>query len=403
MPQTAWTTVFRAAPGEHLEEVALSDHHVHVVVREGNGQRLITLDPDDGTARTAVFPDLAPATPPGTGEETTAPGAPLSAIQLVPGVRPPGAALDVVRSSWDTPSRWYCLPAPEHGPAVWRAEWCDPTGAFTPRTPPDTTVLTLEAESADGTRIPLTVLRPASHTGPLPTVLYAYGAYGVPMDPAYTVFRPSLLRRGAAFAVAHVRGGGEHGAAWHEAGRGAGKLAAVEDYLACARRLTAAGLTPPGGVVARSRSAGGAVVGAAVNREPGLFTAVLLEVPFVDVLTTLLDPDDPLAALEWDEWGNPVEDPAARAALAALSPVANVRPARYPAFLLTAGLADVRVRAAEPFRLAEAVRAHTTGDRPVLVLAEGFGHLGPSDAEDDMRGEAGNLAFILRETGLVPS
>jgi oligopeptidase B len=219
------------------------------------------------------------------------------------------------------------------------------------------------------------------------------------VETSYSIFRLSLFSRGVAFAVAHVRGGGEHGRAWHEAGRGPGKLRAVEDYLACARRLADSGLAPPGGVVARARSAGAAIVGAAINREPVLFTAGVLEVPFVDCLATLLRPDDPLTALEWDEWGNPIEDASAHEALAALSPVDNVGPAAYPALLLTAGLADVRVQVTEPLRFAAAVRAASTSGRPVLVRAQEFGHLGPSDAADDQRGEAEILSFVLRETG----
>jgi oligopeptidase B len=231
--------------------------------------------------------------------------------------------------------------------------------------------------------------------------LYAYGAYGLSVETAYSIFRPSLFRRGVAFAVAHVRGGGEHGTAWHEAGRGPGKLRAVEDYLACVRRLVEGRLTPPGGVVARARSAGAAIVGAAINREPACFFAGVLEVPFVDCLTTLLKPDDPLAELEWDEWGNPISDARARDALAALSPVDNVAPAGYPALMLTAGLADVRVQVTEPLRFAAAVRAASTSGRPVLVRAQEFGHLGYSDATDDRRGEAEILAFVLREAGLM--
>ncbi|MBC3839319.1 prolyl oligopeptidase family serine peptidase [Streptacidiphilus sp. 4-A2] len=392
VPQTDWATLYRAGPGEHLEDLVLSDRHLLVVVRQGGGQRLLRFETDAATSTgpAQVTFTEAPAPP----ESPAPPEALLSAVQLVPGVRPAGAAVEIVRAGWTAPSRWYGL---DEG-TLTAVPHTTPHGT---RRLPGVDVLVLQATSADGTLVPLTLLRPTGHSGPLPTVLYAYGAYGLPVDPEYSVFRPSLFRRGVAFAVAHIRGGGELGPAWHQAGRGPGKLRAVEDYLACARLLTASGRAAPGALVARARSAGAAVVGAAVNRDPGLFRAGVLEVPFVDCLATLLQPDDPLAALEWDEWGNPIEDPAARAALAALSPVDNVAPGRYPALLLTGGSADVRVRATEPLRLAARIRRVTTSGRPVLVRIDGTGHLGHSDADDDLADEADVLAFILHETQAV--
>ncbi|WP_030908577.1 prolyl oligopeptidase family serine peptidase [Streptomyces sp. NRRL F-5126] len=419
VPASRWTTHYRARPGEHLDDVVVSDRHIHVVLRHGHGQRLLRFDVDAASAGgepvPVAFPDPLPVGEhvPHTGRVTapesstalgghrkarSAAGDRLAALHLVPGVRPPGSAAEVVRACWTDPSRWYRLD--ERRPsAVPRDDAGSPSGAGPAA--PGVDVLGLEARSDDGTIVPLTLLRPAGSTGALPTVLYAYGAYGLPVDPEYSVFRPSLFRRGVAFAVAHVRGGGEHGPAWHRAGNGPNKLRAVEDYLACARLLTGSGLTVPDALVARARSAGAAVVGAAVNRDPGLFRAGVLEVPFVDCLATLLRPDDPLAALEWDEWGNPIENPGARAALARLSPVDNVAPGRYPAMLLTAGLSDVRVSAAEPLRFAAGIRRVTTSGRPVLVRIDGTGHLGHSDADDDLMDEAEVLAFILRETGVV--
>ncbi len=383
-PDSSWNTVYRSEPGSHLEDLTLSDGHIEVVVRHGGGQRLVRIGLSDADRRDVVFSD--------DGTDGTE-GTELSAIELTGGLRAPGRGVDLVRSSWHAPSRWHRLDV--------RGEMASPVcpQAGQRDGSPRAKVLNLEAESADGTQVPLTMLRPPGYPGPLPTVLYAYGAYGLAVETSYSIFRLSLFDRGIAFAVAHVRGGGEHGRAWHEAGRGAGKLRAVEDYLACARRLIDAGLTLPAGVVARARSAGGAIVGAAINREPALFAAGVLEVPFVDCLATLLRPDDPLTALEWDEWGNPVEDADAREALAALSPVENVRPAAYPALLLTAGLSDVRVQVTEQLRYVAAVRAASTSGRPVLLRAQEFGHLGPSDAADDQRGEAEILSFILRETG----
>ena len=245
----------------------------------------------------------------------------------------------------------------------------------------------------------ITLLCPADSPGPWPVVLYAYGAYGVAVDPYYTPFRFSLHERGVAFAVAHVRGGGELGPAWHDAGRRHGKVRAIEDYLACAEHLVTQGWCTPDGLVARTRSAGAAVVGAALNRAPELFAAAVFEEPFVDCLRTLSDPDAALTELEWAEWGNPLLDQEARAQIAAWSPLDNVRPAPYPAMFITAGLADVRVSADGPRRYSEAVQAATTSGRPVFLKEESSGHLGHSDVSEDWYGEADVLAFVLDQLG----
>jgi oligopeptidase B len=153
------------------------------------------------------------------------------------------------------------------------------------------------------------------------------------------------------------------------------------------------------GLVARSRSAGAAVVGAALNRAPELFAAAVLEVPFVDCLRTLSDPAAALTELEWAEWGNPLLDEEARAQVAGWSPVDNVRSAPYPAMLITAGLADARVSAEEPRRYSEAVRAHSTSGRPVYLKEDASGHLGHSNVYEDWYDEADVLAFILDRLG----
>ncbi|MFD8784609.1 prolyl oligopeptidase family serine peptidase [Kitasatospora sp. NPDC059599] len=389
VPDESWAVVCRASDGATFEDVALDGDRVLVLERRA-GRRLLRC-PLPGVRGAQECVGFTADRGPRDG------GSPASGIRFVAGLRPAGAPLELVRSCWDQEARWYRLatgatvarPFPGAGPAAAAAV----TGG------PGITVLETAVASADGVLVPLTVLRPAAAVGPLPTVLYAYGSYGIPVDPDYSLFRPSLFRRGVSFAIAHVRGGGELGPAWHEAGRGAGKLSAVQDYLGCARHLIAQGLTAPGSLAARARSAGAALVGAAVNQEPGLFAAAVLEVPFVDCLQTLLRADDPLTELEWDEWGNPLADPRARAVLAALAPVDNVRPAAYPAMLLTGGLSDTRVAVAEPLRLASAVRTASTAGRPVLVRVNGVGHLGHSEVAEDWQDEAAVLAFVLTELG----
>jgi oligopeptidase B len=263
------------------------------------------------------------------------------------------------------------------------------------------TVERLAMPAPDGTSVPVTVLRRADRPArPSPLVLYAYGAYGVSLDPVFSHFRLSLLDRGIAFALAHVRGGGEMGPAWHAASHAANKSVGVADLMACARGLIAAGHTTRDQLVLRGRSAGGFLVGAALNGEPGLFRAAAADVPFVDCLTTLEDAEAPYTPLEWGEWGNPAADPAARAALAALSPCQNVRAQPYPSVLATAALHDTRVGPWEVATWVARLRAATTGDAPILLRADlKTGHLGHSGDDDDIAEEAFVLAFIVHSVG----
>ncbi|HEX4726872.1 MAG TPA: prolyl oligopeptidase family serine peptidase [Jatrophihabitans sp.] len=363
-----WRRRCMASPDIHWDEVIAGSGFALLVARQGGGQQLCRVAADR-----LGRPEPVPLT--GTGPDE------LASIAVL-------AATEIVRDSWDAPARRYRIaPDGRRGHPVGAAP--APPGAA------GIEVVRLRAVSADGTGIPLTLLWPRGRRRPGPTVLYGYGAYGVALDPGYSPFRISLLERGIAFAIAHVRGGGELGPAWHRAGRGVAKYHAVADYLACAQHLVTAGWTAPDGLVARSRSAGAAIVGAAINAEPELFTAAVLEVPFVDCLRTLSDPDAELTSVEWQEWGNPLDDPIARDRLAALSPLDNVRPAAYPALLVTGGLSDSRVSVAEPLRYGRAVRAATSSGRPVLVKVDDGGHLGHSDVDQDWQDEADVLAFVL--------
>ena len=181
--------------------------------------------------------------------------------------------------------------------------------------------------------------RPAGNAtdDPAPCLLYGYGAYEHSVDPVFSSLRLSLLDRGFVFAIAHVRGGGELGRRWYESGKPAAKPHTFSDFVACARHLVAAGFTAPDRLAARGGSAGGLLMGAVVNQAPELFRAVVAEVPFVDCLTTMMDDTLPLTVGEWEEWGNPVADLDAYAAMKGYSPYDNVRsghqdgtPVRHP-------------------------------------------------------------------------
>jgi oligopeptidase B len=262
------------------------------------------------------------------------------------------------------------------------------------------------ATADDGTLVPISLVwRPdALAEGPAPCVLWGYGAYEASTDPWFSAARLSLLDRGVVFAIAHVRGGGEMGRRWYEDGKFGNKVNSFTDFVACARHLVATGRTAPEQLAARGGSAGGLLVGAVANLAPELFRAIAAQVPFVDPLNTLLDPTLPLTVVEWEEWGNPVDDEQAYRWIKGYSPYENVRSATYPAILATAGLNDPRVGFHEPAkwvaRLRDRATSSTDEDRPILLKVEhGAGHGGPSGRYEAWREEAFTLAFLLDAIG----
>jgi oligopeptidase B len=241
-----------------------------------------------------------------------------------------------------------------------------------------------------------------------PCLLYGYGSYEASMDPMFSSLRLSLLDRGFIFAIAHVRGGGEMGRTWYEQGKLAAKPNTFTDFVACARTLLAEGWTTRDRLVARGGSAGGLLMGAVANLAPDLFRAIVAEVPFVDCLTTILDETLPLTVVEWDEWGNPVEDPGIYQVMKSYSPYDNVRsvdaeghPVRYPDILATAGLSDPRVGFWEPAKWVAKLRAANPDNRVLLKTELGAGHGGPSGRYDAWKDEAFVYSFILDALGLV--
>ncbi|MGF1599521.1 MAG: S9 family peptidase [Acidimicrobiales bacterium] len=254
----------------------------------------------------------------------------------------------------------------------------------------------------DGAGVPVSIVWAADRpAGPGPCLLYAYGAYEASMDPMFSAARLSLLDRGFAFAIAHVRGGGEMGRAWYLDGKFEQKSNTFDDVVAVARHLVDEGWTTPDLQVLRGGSAGGLMVGAVINRAPELFTAAVAQVAFVDVLNTMLDATLPLTVTEWEEWGDPAASAATYRSMRAYAPYENVADRPYPSVLATGGLHDTRVGYWEPAKWVQVLRRHTTSGRPILLWTElGAGHGGPSGRYEAWREEARLLAYILWAVGL---
>lgn len=252
----------------------------------------------------------------------------------------------------------------------------------------------------DGTRIPLSIVHRKDIEFPAPTLLYGYGAYEICQDPQFSIARLSLLDRGMVFAVAHVRGGGELGRLWYDEGKLLEKKNTFTDFTAAARQLIDSGLTRPQQLVALGGSAGGLLMGAVANLAPELFAGILAQVPFVDPLTTILDPSLPLTVTEWDEWGNPLADRDVYSYMKEYSPYENVAARAYPAILAMTSLHDTRVYYVEPAKWVAALR-HTKSDaRPVLLKTEmTAGHGGISGRYERWKEVAFELAWLLATAG----
>ncbi len=236
----------------------------------------------------------------------------------------------------------------------------------------------------------------APREGGHPCLLYGYGSYGYTVDPGFVQTRVSLLDRGFVFAIAHVRGGGAMGRAWYEAGKLEHKENTFTDFVAAAEALIDAGYTAPERLAIEGGSAGGLLVGAAVNLRPELFQVVLAHVPFVDVINTMLDDSIPLTVIEYEEWGNPNEK-ASFDVMHRYSPYDNVAHAAYPHMLVTAGLNDPRVQYWEPAKWTAKLRETKSNDTVLALKTEmGSGHGGASGRYDKLKDRAFELAFLIK-------
>jgi oligopeptidase B len=235
--------------------------------------------------------------------------------------------------------------------------------------------------------------------GSHPCLLYGYGSYGASMEPSFCANRLSLIERGFVFAIAHIRGGSELGRAWYHNGKLLNKMNTFTDFIAAAEKLIADGYTHPDRLTIMGCSAGGLLMGAVTNMRPDLFAGVVAGVPFVDVITTMMDPSIPLTVIEYEEWGNPA-DPQFYAYMRAYSPYDNLAATRYPSILATAGLNDPRVSYWEPAKYVAKLRRIKTDENVVLLKTNmAAGHGGASGRYDYLRETAFEFAFLWKAVG----
>ena len=261
------------------------------------------------------------------------------------------------------------------------------------------------ARADDGTAVPVSVVRRADvrPDGANPCLVYGYGSYESSTDPVFAIPRLSLLDRGVVFVVAHVRGGGELGRGWYEDGKKLRKINTFTDFVAVTRHVIASGWADPARVAAMGGSAGGLLMGAVLNLAPELYRVCVAQVPFVDALTSILDPELPLSALEWEEWGNPIIDPAVYAYMKSYTPYENISAVAYPRIAAVTSLNDTRVLYVEPAKWVQRLREVTTGDAPIVLKTEmDGGHGGASGRYEVWKDRAWDYAFILDGLGVHP-
>ena len=270
--------------------------------------------------------------------------------------------------------------------------------------PADNVTTRIMATSHDGTEVPISLLhrRDLQRDGRAPLLLYGYGSYGVSIPASFNANRLSLVDRGFVYAIAHIRGGTDKGWGWYLDGKREKKTNSFDDFAAAARALCAANYTREKRIVGHGGSAGGMLMGAVANRAGELFAGIVAEVPFVDVLNTMLDDSLPLTPPEWPEWGNPIESEQDFRTILSYSPYDNVAPKDYPAILAMAGVTDPRVTYWEPAKWIARLRATMTGGGPVLLRTNmGAGHGGASGRFDRLDEVAIVYAFALWAAGMA--
>lgn len=384
---SSWTTVLEAADGERFESADAFAGAIALELRTG-GLASVRVLPrrDDGSIDVGAAWDISH-------------GGQLDTVWLDANPNWEQAALRYQLTSLLTPSTIAEVPLAGGEPTILKRT---PVPGFNP----ERYVESREWASAeDGTRIPLSVVRRREVTadGTNPGYLYGYGSYEASMDPSFVLTRLSLLDRGVVVAIAHVRGGGEMGRPWYQHGKLLEKKNTFTDFVAAGRHLIDSGWVAPDRLAAEGRSAGGLLMGAVANLAPETFRAIIAGVPFVDALTTILDPSLPLTVGEWEEWGDPLHDPAVYAYMKSYTPYENIRAVEYPAIFASTSLNDTRVFYVEPAKWVARLRERVTSDqaeRPIVFRCEMVaGHGGRSGRYAKFEQRADELAWLLDQIG----
>jgi oligopeptidase B len=382
--EDAWRTVVPASPGRRIEEVDAFAGHLTLEYRR------------DGLTRVAVIRLVDGDDPFGAIEEIPFDE---TLFQVGTGGNPEWTqhTVRLGYTSFVTPSTVYDYSVTDGTMTLLKRQAVQ--GDYDPR---DYEQERVWATTGDGVRIPVSLVsrRLDEPRMPRPTLLYGYGSYEASIDPGFSVPRLSLLDRGVVFAIAHVRGGGELGRQWYEQGKTLSKKNTFTDFVAVADELIRSGRTSAELMVAQGGSAGGLLMGAVANMAPDRFAGILAQVPFVDALTSILDPDLPLTVIEWDEWGDPLHDADVYAYMKSYSPYENVRSdVTYPPILAVTSLNDTRVLYVEPAKWTARLRQVGA---PVLLLTEmTAGHGGVSGRYERWKEVAEEYAWVLDRLGLA--
>ncbi|RUO99197.1 S9 family peptidase [Hyphomicrobium sp.] len=385
-----WREIVAHKPGRLIVDVSVFENFVTRLEREESLPRIVITPIKPGASAEDFF-DLG-------GEHSIAFEEEAYALGMSSGYEFDTTRIRFTYSSLTTPAETYDYDMATRERTLRKRQEI-PSG----HNPADYVTRRLLAPAKDGALVPVTLLykKTTPLDGSAPLFLYGYGAYGIAMPASFSTARLSLVDRGFIFAIAHIRGGKDKGYRWYTDGKMKNKKNTFTDFIAAGEHLIAQGFTTRGRVVANGGSAGGMLMGAIANMAPDLFLGIIADVPFVDVLNTMLDKDLPLTPPEWPEWGNPLTSKGDFDYIRSYSPYDNVEAKDYPHILALAGLTDPRVTYWEPAKWIAKMRALNTSRNLVLLKTNmGAGHGGASGRFDGLKDTAFNFAFALKIAGL---
>jgi oligopeptidase B len=374
-----WRELIPHRPGCLVLDTILYRHHMLRLERENGLPRIVVRRLSDGAEHIISFPEEA------------------YSLGISAGYEFDTTTTRFVYSSMTTPAETYDYDM-ETRERTLRKRQQVPSG----HNPADYVTRRLYAPAPDGETVPVSVLyhKDTPLDGSAPVLLYGYGAYGISIPASFSTTRLSLVDRGFIYAIAHIRGGKDKGYHWYKDGKLSHKLNTFTDFIAAGEYLVAQGLTKRGRIVANGGSAGGMLMGVVTNMAPELFLGIIADVPFVDVLNTMLDKDLPLTPPEWPEWGNPITSREEFENIHSYSPYENVEAKAYPHIFAYGGLTDPRVTYWEPAKWVARLREKNTSDNLIILkINMEAGHGGASGRYEQLREMAADYAFALKISG----